>query len=91
MVAGTAMISRAASDRPAGSVGGRPELTVSRLLQNPVGQPAPAGERGDLVCASDGVSKIYLTAAEYDAATEAHLRWLLAEQPHRSTGGGPSR
>ena len=59
----------------------RAGLTVTRLLQNPLGQSAPLGEPGDLVCISDGTSKIYLMPAEYDAATEAELRWRLARQP----------
>ena len=54
------------------------ELTVVRLLQNPLGQQAPEGERGDLVRVSDGQSKVYLMPWEFDAADEQKLRWLLA-------------
>jgi hypothetical protein len=67
-----------------GAVPERPELTVTRLLQNPLGQPAPPGEPGDLVCVSDGRSKIYLLPSEYAAATEVDLRRLLARQPLKS-------
>ena len=59
---------------------GRPALTVTRLLQNPLGEPAPPGEPGDLVCVSDGRSKIYLMPGEYAAATEVELRRRLAQQ-----------
>ena len=54
------------------------ELTVVRLLQNPLGQPAPEGERGDLIRVSDGQSRVYLMPWEFDAADEQTLRWLLA-------------
>ena len=37
------------------------ELTVVRLLQNPLGQQASEGERGDLVRVSNGQSSVYLT------------------------------
>ncbi|OLT14353.1 hypothetical protein BJF78_02665 [Pseudonocardia sp. CNS-139] len=57
-------------------------LQVTRLLQNPLGQPAPEGERGDIVRISDGSVTVYLTPAEYDLATEAELRYLLAQQAH---------
>ena len=56
------------------------ELTVVRLLQNPLGQQAPAGERGDLVRVSDGQSKVYLMPWEFDAADEQTLRLMLARQ-----------
>jgi hypothetical protein len=55
-------------------------LEVTRLLQNPLGQPAPAGARGDIVRVSDGTVAVYLTPAEFDAATEADLRYELARQ-----------
>ncbi|MEJ3651449.1 hypothetical protein WEH80_00380 [Actinomycetes bacterium KLBMP 9759] len=55
-------------------------LVVARLLQSPLGEPAPDGERGDIVRVSDGVATIYLTPAEYDAATERDLRYLLARR-----------
>jgi ribosomal protein L9 len=54
------------------------ELTVVRLLQNPLGQQAPEGERGDLVRVSDGQSKVYLMPWEFDVADKQKLRWLLA-------------
>jgi ribosomal protein L9 len=56
------------------------ELTVVRLLQNPLGQQAPEGERGDLVRVTDGHSKLYLMPWEFDAADERTLRWMLAHR-----------
>jgi hypothetical protein len=56
------------------------EFAVRRLLQNPLGDPAPPGSRGDLVAVSDDRSTIYLTPAEFDAATETELRYLLARK-----------
>ena len=53
-------------------------LTVDRLLQNPLGSPAPPGHPGDMVRVSDGRKSVYLLPREYDAASLAHLRWLLA-------------
>lgn len=53
-------------------------LTVVRLLQNPLGAEAPPGNRGDLVRVSDGRARVYLLPAEYDRATPAELRWMLA-------------
>lgn len=54
------------------------DLSVVRLLQNPLGQEAPEGERGDLVCVSDGQSRVYLMPWEFEAADERMLRWMLA-------------
>jgi hypothetical protein len=54
------------------------ELSVVRLLQNPLGQQAPEGERGDLVLVSDGHSKVYLMPWEFEAADERALRWMLS-------------
>jgi len=63
-------------------------LVVTRLLQNPLGQPAPVGHRGDIVRVSDGTVAVYLTPLEFEAADEAQLRYLLArraaEKPDRS-------
>ncbi len=56
-------------------------LTVVRLLQNPLGQEAPLGERGDMVRVSDGRTRLYLLPSEFEAATTASLRWMLARQP----------
>ena len=56
------------------------ELTVVRLLQNPLGQQAPEGERGDLVRVSDGQSSVYLMPWEFDAADEGTLRLMLARR-----------
>jgi hypothetical protein len=56
------------------------ELAVRRLLQNPLGDPAPPGSRGDLVAISDGQVTVYMTPAEFEAATERDLRYLLARK-----------
>jgi hypothetical protein len=56
------------------------DLAVARLLQNPLGQEAPAGHRGDLVRVSDGRTSLYLFPWEFDAADERRLRWLLAQR-----------
>lgn len=61
------------------------KLTVTRLLQNPLGAVAPAGQRGDIVRVSDGVATVYLDPAEYDAVTEVSLRAMLAEAALRRT------
>jgi ribosomal protein L9 len=58
----------------------RPALEVTRLLQNPLGDPAPEGERGDIVRVSDGSRTIYLTPREFDEATERQLRYRLAAE-----------
>jgi hypothetical protein len=55
-------------------------LKVARLLQNPLGQAAPDGARGDIVRVSDGTVAVYLTPAEFDAASESDLRYLLARR-----------
>ena len=56
-------------------------LTVVRLLQNPLGQQAPVGERGDLVRVSDGRARVYLLASEFDMVDVSALRWMLACEP----------
>jgi ribosomal protein L9 len=61
-------------------------LTVTRLLQNPLGDHAPDGERGDIVRVSDGTATVYLTPSEYEQASLAQLRCLLvAREPRRRT------
>jgi hypothetical protein len=55
-------------------------LEVQRLLQNPMGEPAPPGARGDIVRVSDGTATIYLTPAEYELASERDLRYRLARK-----------
>jgi hypothetical protein len=55
-------------------------LDVRRLLQNPMGEPAPPGARGDIVRVSDGTATIYLTPAEYDGISERELRYRLARK-----------
>src|SRR5690349_17223668 len=57
------------------------ELTVVRLLQNPLGQPAPEGERGDLIRVSDGQAKVYLMPWEFDAVDEQGSRFWEATSP----------
>ena len=57
-----------------------PALEVTRLLQNPLGDPAPEGARGDIVRVSDGLLTIYLTPREFDEATEQQLRYRLAAE-----------
>ena len=54
------------------------QLTVARLLQNPMGELAPPGERGDIVRVSDGTNTIYMLPAEFEAASEERVRFLLA-------------
>jgi hypothetical protein len=56
------------------------DLRVVRLLQNPLGQVAPPGARGDLVRVSDATTSLNLFPWEFAAATEDDLRWLLAQQ-----------
>jgi hypothetical protein len=56
-------------------------LTVVRLLQNPLGQEALPGERGDMVRVSDGRARLYLLPSEFDRASTGSLRWMLARQP----------
>lgn len=58
-------------------------LQVTRLLQNPLGEPAPAGTRGDIVRVSDGLATIYLTPREFEVITDAQLRYLLARSGTR--------
>ena len=55
-------------------------LDVQRLLQNPLGEVAPEGSRGDIVRVSDGTATIYLTPAEFDTTPESQLRYLLARK-----------
>jgi hypothetical protein len=57
-----------------------PELEVTRLLQNPLGHPAPDGEQGDIVRVSDGTRTVYLTPKEFDEASERQLRYRLAAE-----------
>jgi Ribosomal protein L9, N-terminal domain len=59
-------------------------MTVVRLLQNPLGQEALPGQRGDIVRVSDGRARMYLLPGEYDNASPATLRWMLAREPGRS-------
>lgn len=64
------------------------ELSVVRLLQNPLGQVAPAGERGDMVRVSDGRVSLFLLPTEFEAADEQRLRWLLAQEVGRLSRSG---
>ena len=63
------------------------DLVVVRLLQNPLGQEAPVGHRGDIVRVSDGRAALYLFPWEFETTDEARLRWLLAQQ---ATPGTPA-
>jgi hypothetical protein len=56
------------------------DLDVVRLSQNPLGQVAPPGERGDLVRVSDATTSQYLFPWEFEATSEDELRWLLAQR-----------
>jgi hypothetical protein len=53
-------------------------LEVTWLLQNPLGEPAPPGARGDIVRISDGLATIYLTPREFDSVNDEQLRYLVA-------------
>jgi hypothetical protein len=55
------------------------EFEVTRLLQNPLGQVAPAGQRGDIVRVSNGWATIYLDPAEFERSSEGGLLRMLAE------------
>lgn len=55
------------------------ELTVVRLLQNPLGAEAPAGVRGDIVRIGDGVATVYLDPSAYERASQGELWAMLAE------------
>ena len=57
------------------------DLVVVRLLQNPLGQEAPFGHRGDIVRVSDGRASLYLFPWEFETTDETRLRWLLAQRP----------
>ena len=52
-----------------------------RLLQNPLGQEALPGERGDMVRVSNGRARLYLLPSEFDMQSMASLRWMLSRQP----------
>jgi hypothetical protein len=65
-------------------------LTVVRLLQNPLGREAPPGERGDLVRVSDGRARVYLLPSEFDSASPATLRWMLARQSSGTRAPAPT-
>ena len=65
-------------------------LTVVRLLQNPLGQEAPPGERGDMVRVSDGRARVYLLPSEFDSASPATLRWMLAQRSSGNPRAAPA-
>lgn len=56
---------------------------VTRLLQNPLGQVAPEGQRGDIVRVSNAWATIYLDPAEFERSSEGRLRLMLAEADPR--------
>jgi hypothetical protein len=51
---------------------------VTRLVQNSLGQVAPAGQRGDIVRVSNGWATIYLDPLEFEQTTEGGLLRILA-------------
>ncbi|OZM81409.1 hypothetical protein [Pseudonocardia sp. MH-G8] len=63
-------------------------LTVTRLLQNPLGHPAPDGAPGDIVRVSDGTRSIYLTPQEFEDSSEQQLRYQLAADGWGRAGSG---
>lgn len=63
------------------------ELTVVRLLQNPLGAIAPPGVRGDIVRVGDGVATIYLDPNAYEQATQGELWTMLAEERRTRAAG----
>jgi hypothetical protein len=56
---------------------------VTRLVQNPLGAVAPAGQRGDIVRVSNEWATVYLDPAEFERATEGGLLRMLAEANKR--------
>lgn len=62
-----------------------PGIRAVRLLRNPLGQPAPDGQRGDIVRVSDEWATIYLDPNEFDRTSEAGLRRLLSQADPRPT------
>lgn len=56
---------------------------VLRLSQNPLGQPAPPGQRGDIVRVTNGWATIYLDPTEFERMSEAGLLRLLAQADTR--------
>jgi hypothetical protein len=60
------------------------ELVITRLMQNPLGQIAPAGHRGDIIRVSDGAATVYLLPAEFDALDDEQLRAKLSQAPYRA-------
>jgi hypothetical protein len=56
---------------------------VTRLLQNPLGQIAPAGQCGDIVRVRNGWATIYLDPAEFARSSEGGLLRMLAEADPR--------
>lgn len=52
---------------------------VLRLLQNPLGQPASPGQRGDIVRVTNGWATVYLDPSEFERISEAGLLRMLAE------------
>jgi hypothetical protein len=55
------------------------DLSVERLLQNPLGQAAPPGHRGDIVRVTEGEAKVYLHPQEYESLTHGQLHMMLTE------------
>jgi hypothetical protein len=63
------------------------DFQVTRLLQNPLGQEAPPGHRGDIVRVSTRWATVYMDPVEFDRATENELEAMLAQADKRSNLG----
>jgi ribosomal protein L9 len=61
------------------------ELRVTRLLANPLGDVAPAGQAGDMVRVTDGLATLYLDPTEFAGITEGALRRKLSQVPLQSS------
>jgi hypothetical protein len=56
---------------------------VTRLMQNPLGQEAPTGQRGDIVRVSNGWATIHLDPGDFDRITEGRMERMLDEADKR--------
>jgi len=54
-------------------------IEIVRLSLTPLCHPAPSGSPGDVVRLSDGVTTCFLLPDDFDVASEADLRSLLAQ------------
>jgi hypothetical protein len=60
------------------------ELVITRLMENPLGQIAPAGHRGDIIRVDDGVSRVYLLPAEFESLDDDMLRAKLSQAVYQA-------